>query len=285
MSALGQLHASLWRLGDDFQSLHEVTRVTKNSGGKRPPLLFIHGIEYAGAAEAMRDFVTPMLETLNKRRLENRDIYVFAWNSLLRSDTHIWEFAKQSWNAKFRLLFRELPQCATYLRDIEHRARLAAAILLPFALEWNSERESGPTVITHSMGSLVWAETLRLLADKTTRLDRPGIWWSLQPALPRDALHQNNDYAFIPRIYTGGEAAKAMIWYSRLDHILSTIYLVSKKTTALGQLGCARNLLPQRDITRWAREAHGTLHFSPGLGHFFKRMSAIIAQESEALNL
>jgi hypothetical protein len=226
-----------------------------------------------------------MLDILGPNVIADRNVYVFAWNSLLTNQIHIQDALTGSLWHKIKLITRELPRCATYLRDVERRATEAAQMLLPFAIEWNGHSKIGPTVITHSMGSLVWAETMKQLYASSTILSKPGIWWSLQPAMPYGSFKPGGDYDIIPKVYSGKESARKLVWYSRWDHVLSTIYIASKKDFALGQRGCPEGTIPQRDVTRWAREAHGMLHLSSRFGNFFHRASVMIRRDARLLKI
>ncbi len=284
MPGLYSGECQLWKLDQDLVSL---TRVSSPffMRDERAPIVFIHGVEYQGPEEAMRDLVTPMLKCLGPGRVADRGIYVFAWNSLLTNRVKISAMVKGSLWERFSLAARELPKCNEYLNDTERRAKDAAKVLLPFAAEWNAENRVGPTVISHSMGSLVWAETLRLLLEGSSIITKPGVWWSLQPAMLRNSFGDGGDYQAVAKIYTGRESSKALIWYSRMDYILSSIYVLSKPGLALGQWGCPKGSMPQRDITRWAREAHGMQHIAGHLGHFFNRVAAILPSEADSLGI
>jgi hypothetical protein len=174
-------------------------------------------------------------------------------------------------------------RCRQYLSNVEQRAKQASSFLSPFILEWNSIANTGPIVITHSMGSLVWAEALKHILESSSMLIRPGIWWSLQPALTHKSFTDKGEYRMVSKLYTGQESSQAMVWYSRLDFILSSLYLLSKRSLALGQVGCPQRVLPQRDITGVVGEAHGMKHFKSLRGDFFNRAGSLI--KSEAVNL
>jgi hypothetical protein len=290
MILAGKGHGALWQVDETITTVTRVTSIPSVTAAhgtprSRPPILFIHGVEFASATEALRDLVRPMLEIVGPNVSADRNIYIFTWNSLLTNEMHISEVLKGSIWRKINLIGRELPRCATYLRDVERRAKEAAQMLLPFAVEWNSDNKIGPTVITHSMGSLVWAETMMHLLASSPLLSKPGIWWSLQPAMPRGVFRPGGDYDMIPKVYSGRESARKLVWYSRWDHVLSTIYIASKKDFALGQRGCPDASIPQRDVTKWAREAHGMQHLSARFGHFFERVAVIMRRDARLLKI
>jgi hypothetical protein len=284
MLLAGKGHGSLWQVDENLTTVTPVTSIHVASRS-RPPILFIHGVEFASASEALRDLVRPMLDIVGPNTSADRNIYIFAWNSLLTNQVHISEALRGSMWRKVKLILRELPRCATYLRDVERRAKEAAQMLVPFAVEWNSDNRIGPTVITHSMGSLVWAEAMKQLLASSHILSKPGIWWSLQPAMARGVFRPGGDYDIIPKVYSGRESARKLVWYSRWDHILSTIYIASKKDFALGQRGCPAASIPQRDVTKWAREAHGMQHLSGRFGHFFERVAVMIRRDARLLKI
>lgn len=284
MLEAGRGDGMLYLLAPDGVSLQRVPFI-RHGLRTRAPLLFIHGIEFATPEETLTDLVLPMLDALGPERTSERDVYVFVWNSLLTNRVKINEVLNVSRLKQLWFAVTELPRCRTYLMDVERRAKEAAQCLLPFALEWNAENRVGPTVITHSMGSLVWAETLKLLYESSALFSKPGVWWSLQPAISRRAFQAGGEYHVVPKIYTGRDAAKAMVWYSRLDYILSTIYLVSKREFALGQRGCPEASIPQKDVTAWVKEAHGMQCLQSKWGHFFERVKPILAAEADALGI
>jgi hypothetical protein len=272
----------LWTLGSDHQTLSPVSSVTL-CREDRSPLLFIHGVEFCGPEEAVRDFVNPMLQALGSARTMDRAIYIFSWNSLITNRLRLSEIITGTGFQRIKILMREMSKCRSYLTDVERRAKEAARALVPFAVACNADHRVGPTVITHSMGSLVWAETLKLMLESSESLRNPGIWWSLQPAMARNSFSEGGDYQAIPSIYTGRKSAKAMIWYSRMDYVLSSLYLVSKRCIALGHWGHSGSNIPQRDVTKWALEAHGMQSMSSKSGHFFQRVASILPAEADAL--
>ena len=285
MNSASTSSGSLWRVENlENSSLTPIHRA-KDLASDRSPLLFIHGVEFANAQEAMRDFVNPMLDYLGRDRLRDKAIYVFSWNSLIvPRDLSTMFFAAHPIK-RLGLALTQLPKSPKYLADVERRAKDAARTLSPFISEWNSENRVGPTVITHSMGSLVWVEAMKRIIESSSMLARPGIWWSLQPAMPRHSLADKGDYHMVSKLYTGHESAKAMIWYSRMDFILSSLYMFSKPGLALGQWGCPEKKIPHRDVTNLVREAHGMTHLASLRGDFFRRVKNLLPIEASNLGI
>lgn len=253
------------------------------------PLLFIHGVEYGSPSEVIRDLVQPFLKSMyadqTHKKTLNRDVYFVSWNSALigtelrqymQSQTHMaraWTFAK------------ELSRWPHYFHDVERRAALAGAALIPFIIEWCSDSSVGPTVVSHSLGAKVWADALKSIATNSAMLARPGIWWNLQPALARRAFTSEGEYALVAQMYQGGPQARAVTWYSRFDFVLSTLFWIAKGSPALGQFGCPKQSIPQRDVTKWVGEAHGMNHISGRLGTLFQRASRQITDQARELGI
>jgi hypothetical protein len=285
MNAVLNTDASIWKLLDLNDGRMEKISKPRQLRDHAPPILFIHGVEFHGPEEAMKDLVAPMLQHLGIENLKNRSIYLLTWNSLIVPREKSLSFFAANRSQQIIQGLLELMKCRHYMNDVEKRAKEAAQYLQPFILEWNSHGSAGPIVITHSMGSLVWAEALRLILESSSMLIRPGIWWSLQPALQRGSLTEAGEYRMVSKLYTGHESARAMIWYSRLDFILSSLYLLSKRTLALGQFGCPQKSLPQRDVTSIVGEAHGMSHITRIRGDFFRRAGQLIAAEAANLGI
>ena len=285
--------ASLWCLQNPFETLHcleeplmcEIKTPHNLVDGPRSPLLFIHGAEYHSNGEILSDLVLPMLTTMNVPRENFSPCYFIAWNSTLipcerRALVQSMPPLRRSMNYAI-----ELGRWPQYLTDLERRADDTASFLAPFIVEWASQRRSGPTVISHSMGGYVWAQTLQEIYESSTMLARPGIWWNLQPALVRNAFTDRGAYSLVARSYNNSSSRNAVTWYSRLDFVLSSLYLLSKGELALGQWGCPEQTLPQRDVTVWAREAHGMNHIQSAAGNFFRRVSHLIPYEARRLGI
>ncbi len=251
----------------------------------RPPIIFIHGLEYSSPEEVARELVYPILEALGPKRIQDRNIYVFFWNGLILKDHKIDTYFRFSDFKILKFMFNHLPWCVSTLKDVEQRAKVCSQTLYDFARNWLFEKKIGPIVITHSMGSLVWAEVIKSALMNSNDFQNPGVWWSMQPAIERNALAKGGEFELVAKLYNGSHSAKSMIWYSRLDFILSSIYLLSKREYALGQLGCPVHSLPQRDITKWVKEAHGFTYLLKKLGPYTERIRPLIDDEANLLGI
>lgn len=295
--SLGSNDLKLWHLlnpvevaacGSDAAIYHQVHSPDELSPTERP-LLFLHGANYMDATEVIRDLVYPFLCALLSERSQSAwraPIYFVSWNSALIPEDASQEKTRTP-NRRLPLstIFKEITHWNDRMKDLESRASKAGLALSSFVQRWTTHHQIGPTVISHSLGARVWAETLKAVAANTPTSVPPGIWWNLQPALSRNAFTAGGEYEIVRHLYNGDTHAKTVVWYSRLDFVLSTLFLLAKKSPALGQFGCSEKLIAQRDVTLWAREAHGMNHIQGSLGSFFRRTAALILLEAENLGI
>lgn len=287
----------LWRLknpetmlqGTHLDAVFEHVHSPKDVESDEPPLVFIHGVEYGSPVEVLRDLVRPFLLSLYSKTSINqalqRTIYFVSWNSVLMSSTKRSELLSQSKFSRSLWIVKELPRWHYYCQAVEERAALAGQALIPFIVEWCSHSKIGPTVVSHSLGAKVWADALKTIASESSMLTRPGVWWNLQPALTRSAFTQHGEYALVAKMYHGGSQAKAVTWYSRFDFVLSTLFWITKGKPALGQFGCPDQAIPQRDVTKWVKEAHGVNYLTGSLGSLFQRAADQIAEQARDLGI
>lgn len=288
---------SLWRLknpeiiafGSHEDAVIEKIQQVQEVASDEPPLLFIHGVEYGSPIEVVRDLVKPFLSSIysknDARSVIQRTIYFVSWNSLLMNEEIRTELSIQSNVARASWIVKEFRRWHLYCNDVERRATSAGHALIPFIAEWCSHSKIGPTVVSHSLGAKVWAEALKMIASESTMLSRPGIWWNLQPALARSAFTKHGEYALVAQMYHGGQQAKAVTWYSRFDFVLSTLFWFAKGQPALGQFGCPDQVIPQKDVTKWVKEAHGMNYITGSLGNLFQRAAEQIADQAKDLGI
>ena len=277
------LENTMWQCFQDgrFAQVDCADQTSEN----RPPILFIHGLEYSSPSEAIRELVVPILSAMGPNKILDRKIYLFFWNGLILKDKKINESFCSSHFYILKFLLKHIPVCGSRLKEIEQRAKHSSQSLYTFAKSWLFGDKPGPIVITHSMGSLVWAEVINLALINSSAFKNPGVWWSMQPALVRSSLMKGGEYELVADLYRNDQNAQSMLWYSKLDLILSSIYWLAKKGPALGQFGCPSNSLPQRDITKWVKEAHGFNYLLTSLGPFTERIKHLIDHEASLLGI
>ncbi|MCX6125712.1 MAG: hypothetical protein NTV34_13350 [Proteobacteria bacterium] len=288
-------------LGANVAEFYAVNCPEDLSRESRPPLLFLHGVEFSGPKEVLRDFVQPFLSSLIQPSDSqdesiktqpahsignNIPVYFIAWNSALLEPRFRTSMSSMSSQQRALSFIRRISHWGFYFRDVEKRASLAARELVPFIYKLMNNRKTGPTIISHSLGAKVWADALLQISRESTMRIRPGVWWNLQPALSYRAFSAGGEYETITRLYQSCDHARSIIWYSRMDFVLSTLFLIAKRARAMGQFGChGGNGLPQRDVTLWIKEAHGMAHIRGRLGSFFRRAAHLIPDEAKALGI
>ena len=257
----------------------------------RNPVLFVHGVEYANTSEILADFILPFARPFEKGaslsgNLE-RDYVFLAWDSRLFCDetrrTMLLSPLK-----KISTFIRKAPNWPIYLEDAERRARLAAEFLAPFyhrlfpdSLE-ESMPKHHPLVISHSLGSYLWATTLKGLLLKNPQI-RFGTWWNMQGAVLRSSFSPGGEFAMVADAFASKNGSRHYVWYSRFDFVLATLYSVAKKSLAVGQVGGTHPSMSLIDVSHKSLEAHGRSRILSDQRCFFSRISDVLQLESERL--
>jgi len=285
---------SLWKLTNTHDTAWrgaapELLRIERPADidPERRPMLFVHGVEYREESEVVRDLILPFEQSAGLNSVKDRyDYYFLSWNSLLFTD-ELRQRLKSSLTLRLEVFGRGVFAWRDFLADIERRGREAAEYLAPFFSELLAASPLvRPVVLTHSIGSYVWSHMIAQMARDGRLPERgPGNWWNMQAAVPRSAYCPGGEFADVPRVYNGQPDATMMLWYSRMDFILSTLYLLAKPGLAMGQFGSPNRHIVQRDITRWAGEAHGQNRIVDGSGHYFTRVRQLVRSESSAFGL
>jgi hypothetical protein len=283
---------SIWRLHNPLETakfgpnLAVVSLVSPAEGLQgHKPLLFLHGVEYQSPREVIHDFIHPFLSCLLQEEHSFLEpVYFASWNSKLFQVTTNSIKHNSCKRLSLASVIGRLPFCRYYLRDVEQRAKDAAVVIASFVERLVSGR-NGLQVISHSLGAKVWADTLVLLSQRSSQEISPGTWWNLQPALPHYAFSAGSEYDVIPKMYLSCINSRYLAWFSKIDFVLSTLFILAKRARAMGQFGCKVKILPERDVTRWVKEAHGMNHVRGKLGTFFKRAGGLIPQEAKNLGI
>lgn len=271
-------HACLWGGEEPVLISAGLTPVASD----RIPLLFVHGMEYHRRGEILRDLIKPFEAEarLCKGQDHSRfDYYFVHWDSRIDGKTSLPFFPFNAFCGSVARLGMGALQLGRKLSCLEERARSAAKELKNLVRPlFKSALHSGPVVVTHSLGAMVWSETLRELLQDGFSLHAPGTWWNLQPAIAADAFTAKGAYPFVLDLYSQ-KSARLEVWHSRLDIVLATLFFGAKRTLAMGQIGMrssvSRHLVPDStldlDLTTTVREAHGQTFLMKNAGPFFRR--------------
>jgi hypothetical protein len=247
----------------------------------RTPILFVHGAQYSEPEDVLRDLVCPCLKTVSevdKVDVERLDILFLMWNSSFvckRSNARLYSILKAK--GATRAALATFDRWKSFFADVETRGHEAAEYLFPLVAPLFSNAPGRPLVITHSLGGLVWAETVTKMTSHAVLPKTLGHWWNLQPAIAHDAFHATGIYASLPQLYVD-HGTMIELWFSRLDCVLSSVYLAAKRRWAMGVTGVKHALVRNIDLTWSVLEAHGTVSWSRHHEGFWHRISPVVAE-------
>jgi len=263
------------------------------------PVLFFHGVEYNSIHEVLSDLVLPFERSAGTTTNEKRDFIILSWDSrLLRGEER--KNLENSTINRLGAFLSRMERWPAYLRDAETRARAAAAYFEPYFRALSAreamQSRSSALVVSHSFGSYLWATVLKMFVEAEQEMP-PWTWWNFQPAMPRSSfcpggefyhiLHQFRPQEDFPDLNVIDPRPRLVLWYSRVDFILATLYRRAKGSSALGQFGTPNPRVSQVDVTRLAGEAHGSNRifgkarcFYARIAPFMQRELAVLRQES-----
>ena len=272
-------HGDLGKVAASPRIFSEKVAKTSKARGERI-LLFIHGVDYNDPREVDKDFVKPIVDVMGEEYVRRNfdQVASVCWNSLLLQEPMRSALYKTP-TKKILTFAASRGSWPKFFADAEKRAIDTARFL---AETLSADSLESMTVITHSLGSLVWAKTLQFFIEKRGLTYSPGRWINLQPALPMDCFTESGVFSSLPRLFNRTNAQHE-IWHSKEDFVLRIIYPYARKSFALGQRGCPEKTFKHRDITSLVREAHGVSHIRQAAGNFFHRIAPYIAPIVEPL--
>jgi len=264
------------------------------------PVLFLHGVEYCGVDEVLKDLVYPFERSAGLANSERRDFVVLCWDSRLVRGAEREQLQMTDRN-RLRLILTRIGRWNSYLGDAERRARGAAEFFEPYfsKLAQMGAGRFGQEmlVVSHSLGGYLWASFLKSALKKGMLVPR-CTWWNFQPAMPRTSFCPGGEFHEVLGHFNGPSTlgdtvarhhdAKIVLWYSRIDFILATLYRVAKGNFALGHLGApgaGERALKQVDVTRLAGESHGSNKLFSSARCFFTRIAPFIRHELSLMKL
>jgi hypothetical protein len=271
-------HQALW--GTDQPEICPAGNLGDLDG---PVMLFIHGLQYGSAGEVVRDLIRPFelgAGLYAKANGRAPHCLFFHWPSAL--DLTDGRSAAQFLKAVAWQPPRLLDHISAKLSEAEFKAGLAGfefADVCAQLFERGDRPE--PLVVTHSLGAHVWAQFVQQQVLLGRALPNIGQWWSLQPAIPWSALQTGGDFELCGDLYAA-EPQRKLLWYSSFDMVLATLYYLAKRERAMGQVGAPYLAVEQRNLARYAGEAHGTTALRPST--FFCRVKDLIRSKVAELS-
>jgi len=270
---LANPHACLWQ-----GQKAKISRAAPVKHSARKTLLFVHGMEYRQPTDVLRDLIRPFEQQARFTATDLRqdyDFYFVSWNSSLLTHAapiEIKDLYRKlgKYGLPLFMLF-SFRYWRRILDELEHRSRIVADYLTPLYCDM-LENDDKPLVVSHSLGSHIWSQvTQRHLAENG--FDSPvANWQNFQPAVPHNAYSEPGEFSLVGKRYELDDV-NLKIWYSRMDMVLSSIYLLTKSCYAMGQIGSsATPQLPQIDMTWLTKEAHGVTKIGLDKRDFWARV-------------
>jgi hypothetical protein len=194
------------------------------------------------------------------------------WDSKIKTKRTIEMASFKSAFRGFIQLGREAAGLHRVFETLELRAMDTASRVYP-VLSSFLNRPHGPTplVITHSLGALVWCELVSLAMASDNYPQNLGHWWNLQPALEWDALNPGKRFGLVSDAYCRKKRGHVSVWFSKIDFVLSTLFLMAKGKYAMGQVGGGPQEFTSLNLTKVVGEAHGQASLRRS-GCFFTRV-------------
>ena len=248
---------------------------------ERRPIVFVHGIEYANPEQVITDFFVPFER--EAKLLLNGDtsafaIYLVAWDSRLSLCASMRAKLSESVTESIWHFAIRLPVFPRHMADLERKASQVADFVLPYAKRLMTENLPSPIVVSHSLGSYLWANVVKRLWQEQDLPLSWGLWWNLQPAIPAGSFDKGEEFHEVCLAYDGISGIQSM-WYSSLDFVLGTLYRVGKRRWAMGQIGPGRAKVVSRNVSFLAWEAHGLVTLRSGAGSFFRRIGNLLRRD------
>lgn len=249
----------------------------------RRPVVFVHGIEYASPEQVVSDFFVPFeqeAKLLLRPATTQSDIYIVSWDSRLAICETLRAKISNSISATVWQFAVRVPLFPKHMAEVELKAAHVAEYVLPYAKKMLQGLQ--PIVVTHSLGSYLWAVVVKRLWHEMPGHDSWGLWWNLQPAIPAGSFDASGEFHEIALAYDG-VAGTQSLWYSSLDFVLGTLYRFGKKRWAMGQIGPGSAKVRTRNVSFQAWEAHGLVTLRQGAGSFFRRIGNLLHSEAAIL--
>lgn len=236
-------------------------------------IVFVHGANYGSKCEVIRDLVAPFTRASKLHQnsaAKGIMIKLLVWPSE--------QFPCASWKHALRGLVSGMKQFKT----LEWSAFQTSVKLFSDIRNLLCNARSAPIFISHSFGALVMSHLLRHLFVEGIKLPEGSTWLSLQPAIEHCAYSRGARFQFIPGMFESARG-RHVVWYSRADMVLGTLYRFYKRRSPMGLWGPTGAGVEAEDLTQESQEAHGTFSWSKLKGNFFDRTESRLSQKMAEL--
>ena len=105
----------------------------------------------------------------------------------------------------------------------------------------------------------------------------------MQGAVIRSSFSGKGEFASVAQAYDETSDSKHVIWYSKFDFVLATLFAVAKRSLAIGQFGIRHQAAALVDVTKSALEAHGKNRMFGDPRCFFSRIAKPLQTEAASI--
>lgn len=228
--------------------------------------LFIHGKDYRSDPKEAYEFYVRFAKEVNlyKESHTIEDVFLVSY------DTKITDEAETIIRKGFETVLATMVTgsapnlfLAVLWRELERRATVTGDFLLPL-LKRMREGKGSYGAVTHSLGCFTFAHAAKRLISEQPEGHGLNFWYCMAPALPANAFTNTGIFKQAPLI---GETS---VWYSFIDSILSTAYILANGHPAMGQTGALEpaHSLNDIDVTKLAGPVHNVQEIAEIPGYF-----------------
>ncbi|MEB8700833.1 hypothetical protein P4H21_08580 [Bacillus cereus] len=249
----------------------------------RVPFLFVHGAEYnAFASEAFKFYrqfeLAAGMFNNNITDYSKADIYIVSYDSKLTDEEGL-IIRKGISTVLGGNITGDAPNiyASVLWKELERRAKITAnEKIFPFLRQIALANNKGRAV-THSLGCLCLAHAANQYISGRASI-RPAFssWFCMAAAIPTSAFTRTGEYTSAPLIagIPDGIAYGTSVWSSKLDSVLSTMYVLANNRFAMGQWGALQTkenyYYTNLDVTKCVRGIHEVKEGEFGKGYFEK---------------
>ncbi len=228
----------------------------------RKPIILVHGAGYARKHEEANKFFKYFEEAAHLfkgDRPPNVDIYVLNYDSEITNET------KTMINVAIETVLQEVVlgesdiiYTAALWKELVQRAHDAGERHLTplFNKIFRFDVTEG-YIVSHSLGNeaVAFAAKKYYEGRESDYIPICKSWWCMAAAIPADSFTNTGQYAISTKIsLTGGNEEGTVVWFSRVDSVLSSLYPMGNITPqgepilALGVTGALIHQLPLTNL-------------------------------------
>lgn len=263
----------------------DINTITFPSG--RTPFVFIHGAQYEElglikddlhAFDFFKLFEKYAAWMFKDERNPPVDIYSVSYDTSIADDKK-----KVLMDAFASAIGEEATGESPFLfhgvlwDEMVRRAEVTGEYIKPFLEKLSGSGVTDAMAITHSLGCHVLAYAAHQLRTNQSSLVAFQSWFCMAPTLPSNVFTSTGKFRYAPGIASRHERefGKTIIWHSKFDSILTSLYfLANNGCLAMGQTGAGQSheLSYDLDVTETVDVYHGGAKYFELLNHYVQRI-------------